>query len=67
MKQSVKELPAVMTSRELASFLKMSPQWGHQTIQKMARQGKIKGVQIGDLWRFSRENVEAFLAGGKHK
>ncbi len=65
MKETVEEIPAIMTDRELAKFLKMSPKWGYQTIQRMAKHGKIKGTQIGDIWRFSRIQVQAILAGKK--
>jgi excisionase family DNA binding protein len=65
MEKTTKEMPDIMTAKELATYLKMSPEWGHQTIQRMARQGKIKGTQIGDLWRFTKEQVQAFLAGQK--
>lgn len=65
MRGTIEELPNVMTAKELASYLKLSPQWGHQTIMKMARQGKIKGTQIGDLWRFTKTQVEAYLSGHK--
>jgi len=67
MKQDLKEMPAVMTAREVAAYLRFSKEWGHQTVMKMARQGKIKGEQFGDLWRFSREVVEALMAGRKTK
>ncbi len=65
MRETMGTLPEVMTSRELATYLKMSPQWGYQTIQRLAREGKIKGKQIGDLWRFTRQQVEAYLNNGK--
>jgi excisionase family DNA binding protein len=63
MKEAIEDIPAVMTAKELASFLKMSPRWGYQTVQRMAREGKIKGLQVGDLWRFTRAQVQAYLAG----
>ena len=59
------DMPEIMTAKELASYLKMSPEWGYQTIQRMARQGKIKGTRIGDLWRFTRDQVQAYLSGQK--
>ena len=67
MKKMTDEMPAVMTPKELASYLKMSPDWGHQTIMRMAREGKIRGTQVGDLWRFTREQVESYLSGSKSK
>lgn len=67
MNKEFDQLPNVMTAKEVAAYLKMSPEWGYQTIQRMARQGKIKGVQIGDLWRFTRQQVETFLNNGKSR
>ncbi len=57
-----KEMPDVMTAKQVAGVLKMSPQWGHMHVQKMAREGKINGFKVGDLWRFKREQVEAFMS-----
>jgi excisionase family DNA binding protein len=63
MKEAIEEIPAIMTARELAAFLKMSKKWGHQTIGKMACKGEIRGFKVGDLWRFTRAQVQAYLVG----
>ena len=47
----VDEIPPfeqLLDSDEAASLLKIHP----KTLQKMARNGEIVGVQIGKLWRF---------------
>lgn len=38
----------LLDSDEAAALLKIHP----KTLQKMARNGEIAGVQIGKLWRF---------------
>lgn len=38
----------LLDSDEAASLLKIHP----KTLQRMARNGEISGVQIGKLWRF---------------
>lgn len=37
----------------------------YKTIQKLAREGAIKGVLVGKSWRFNREAVHDFLMGIK--
>jgi len=38
----------LLDSDEAAALLKIHP----KTLQRMARQGEIAGIQIGKLWRF---------------
>lgn len=53
MKTAVKAIPAVMTVKEAADFLKLS----EMTILRLANQGIIPGAKIGRQWRFSGESV----------
>ena len=46
-----------LDSEEAASLLKIHP----KTLQKMARNGEIVGVQIGKLWRFRASVLNAWL------
>jgi excisionase family DNA binding protein len=50
----------IMTTRELAKYLKL-----HEiTICKLAKEGKISGVQIGRMWRFDKETIDKWIGGG---
>jgi excisionase family DNA binding protein len=48
----------LLDSDEAAALLKIHP----KTLQKMARNGEITGVQIGKLWRFRASVLNAWLA-----
>ena len=43
--------------KELASLLKVSP----RTIYKYILNGTLRGYKIAEKWRFSRDQVNAFL------
>ena len=47
----------LLDSDEAASLLKIHP----KTLQKMARNGEIIGVQIGKLWRFRASVLNDWL------
>jgi excisionase family DNA binding protein len=47
----------LLDSDEAASLLKIHP----KTLQKMARNGQIKGVQVGKLWRFRASILNTWL------
>ena len=47
----------LLDSDEAAALLKIHP----KTLQKMARNGEITGVQIGKLWRFRASVLNAWL------
>jgi excisionase family DNA binding protein len=48
----------LLDSDEAAALLKIHP----KTLQKMARNGEITGVQIGKLWRFRASVLNSWLA-----
>jgi excisionase family DNA binding protein len=48
----------LLDSDEAAALLKIHP----KTLQKMARNGEITGVQIGKLWRFRASVLNTWLA-----
>jgi excisionase family DNA binding protein len=50
----------LLDSDEAAALLKIHP----KTLQTMARNGEISGVQIGKLWRFRASVLNDWL---KHK
>ncbi|MDD4294418.1 MAG: PTS sugar transporter subunit IIA [Candidatus Omnitrophica bacterium] len=47
----------VMTTRELASYIKLN----EKTVIRMAQDGKIPGVKIGNQWRFHLETIDRYL------
>ncbi|MBI1748206.1 MAG: helix-turn-helix domain-containing protein [Acidobacteria bacterium] len=48
----------LLDSDEAAALLKIHP----KTLQKMARKGKITGIQIGTRWRFCASALHEWLA-----
>jgi excisionase family DNA binding protein len=51
------EFERLLDSDEAASLLKIHP----KTLQRMARQKRIAGIQIGKLWRFRVSALDDFL------
>ena len=47
----------LLDSDEAAALLKIHP----KTLQKMARNGEITGVQVGRLWRFRASIINEWL------
>ena len=47
----------LLDSDEAAALLKIHP----KTLQKMARNGEIAGVQVGRLWRFRASVLNEWL------
>lgn len=47
----------LLGSEEAAQLLKIHP----KTLQRMARQRQIPGIQIGKLWRFRRSELNAWI------
>ena len=47
----------LLDSEEAAALLKIHP----KTLQKMARNGEIAGVQVGRLWRFRASVLNEWL------
>jgi len=47
----------LLDSDEAAALLKIHP----KTLQKMARNGDIAGVQVGRLWRFRASVINEWL------
>jgi excisionase family DNA binding protein len=53
-------LPEVMTLAEAAAMLRIDD----QALADAASRGETPGRRFGDEWRFSREGLLAWLAGG---
>ncbi len=58
-KPQIRELTfeQLLDSDEAAALLKIHP----KTLQKMARNGEIAGVQVGRLWRFRASALNEWL------
>jgi excisionase family DNA binding protein len=53
----------IMTTKEAAKYLRV-----HEiTILKYAEAGKIPAVRIGSRWRFDKEAIDRWVAGGSSK
>jgi excisionase family DNA binding protein len=49
----------LLDSDEAAVLLKIHP----KTLQRMARNGEIAGIQIGKLWRFRASELDRWISG----
>jgi len=49
--------PELMTTREVAAYLRLAP----ATVYKLAQAGKIPAVKVGGQWRFSRQSLDEWL------
>ena len=54
---SIDELPVICDCAEAGLLLRVYP----ETVSKMARDGILPGVKIGQSWRFRRDDLEAYL------
>ena len=52
-----RDLPALLTPREVASMLRV----GYATVQIWAKTGAIPAVKIGKAYRIRREDLEAWF------
>jgi len=53
----------MLTPEEVARKLKVS----RRTIYLWLRQGRLKGVKVGDLWRIPESALREFIEGGTEK
>ena len=55
-------MPEIMTTKEVAQYLKL-----HEvTICKYAGDGAIPAIKIGGVWRFEKEALDTWIAGGQN-
>lgn len=54
---SIEELPVICDSAEAGLLLRVYP----ETVSKMARDGVLPGVKVGQSWRFRRDDLAAYL------
>ena len=56
-------MPEIMTTRELAKYLKL-----HEiTIYKYAGEGNIPAFRVGRVWRFDKEVIDKWISEGQKK
>jgi nitrogen PTS system EIIA component len=48
----------ILDANEVAKLLKIS----YRKVLRMAERGEITSFRVGDLWRFRREDVEAYIS-----
>ncbi|MBW2149002.1 MAG: helix-turn-helix domain-containing protein [Deltaproteobacteria bacterium] len=53
---------ALMTLGEVATYLRLSK----DTVYRMAQTGKIPACKVGTLWRFRKDDVDAWLEKNKN-
>lgn len=51
----------LMTDRETAVYMRLSPRFGYITVQRWARLGVLKGGKVGDHWVFRKEDIDDFV------
>jgi len=52
--------PEILTMEQAAQFLQVST----RTIQRMVKEGRLPGRQVGSQWRFDREQLRMWVRGG---
>ena len=60
---TIEKLPEVMTSQEVASFLRVP----EETVRQYAARSWIPGRQIAGEWRFWRSAIQEWLSGRSGK
>jgi len=53
----------LLTPKEVAEKLKVS----EQTVLRWLRNGKLKGVKAGRLWRIREEDLQEFIKEGNNE
>lgn len=54
---SIEELPYLCDCAEAGLLLRVYP----ETVAKMAKDGILNGVKVGQSWRFRRDDLVAYL------
>lgn len=54
------EMSELMTSQQVADYLRIHV----VTVTKLAREGKIPGLKLGNQWRFRRDLLEDWIESG---
>lgn len=54
---SIEELPVICDCAEAGLLLRVYP----EVVARMAREGVLPGVKVGQSWRFRRDDLVAYL------
>jgi excisionase family DNA binding protein len=58
--REVQEMPErLLTPEDVADRLQISP----KTVRDMLRDGRLKGIKMGKLWRIREADLDAFIRG----
>ncbi len=55
----MKEYPEILTMEQAAELLHVST----RTVQRMVKDGRMPGRQVGSQWRFDREQLRSWVRG----
>ena len=61
--QMAEKLQQLLTLFEVSEFLQI----GERTIYQWVQKGTIPGFKLGNVWRFRREDIEAWIEEQKNK
>lgn len=50
----------LLTAKEAAAYLGLSPKWGFTTVQKLVRKGDLVGGRVGDLHCFRKRDLDDY-------
>ena len=53
----------ILEAKEVADLFKVSI----RSVTRLAEKGELVGFKVGDLWRFQRSDVEAYIESQKRK
>ena len=53
----------ILEAKEVAAMLKVSV----RSITRLAEKGELVGFKVGDLWRFQRSDIEAYIEAQKRR
>ena len=51
-------MPEILTSQEVAEYLRTSP----DTVKRLARAGRLPGIKLGRAWRFRKADLDDLFA-----
>lgn len=57
MARKASQSDSLMTLNEVADYLQVAP----RTLYQWAQQGVVPSFKIGNVWRFKREDLEAWI------
>lgn len=62
MNEAMPEEEILLNTKQVMSYLKI----GRTTLDRLMREGKLKGYKIGNTWRFYRIDVKKLVMGEEY-